>query len=383
MLPITARSSEAARLLEGKHLNAKKLKQLFFLDDEFEEDTKKNKAFQTIIIYSGSNASSVATPFAHNFGQQSSSFRGKRIAGDDLYLNTAIAKDPLGVTFNALSNVFDLQSRHLKSGLSLVGLDLKKDLANRVWHRKNQLFQGNNISFVACSKWLEGLSRKSALLRGQEITNIPNTIDTHVFCRKDKQEARTRVGLPTDKRIILFVSQRVTDRRKGMDFMIEAIDRLVAERPEMKENTVIAIMGGHSENFDNHLALPVYALGYIHEEKKVADVYNSADVFVLPSLEDNLPNTIMEALACGVPSVGFKVGGIPEEIDHEKNGYVAKYRDSLDLAHGIYWCLCEADYQMLSDNAIKKVTTAYSQRNVALKYIEVYNQALATKNYNI
>ncbi|MBQ2554151.1 MAG: glycosyltransferase family 4 protein [Prevotella sp.] len=265
----------------------------------------------------------------------------------------------------------------------LPGEGSKKDLANRVWHRKNQLFQGNNISFVACSKWLEGLSRKSALLRGQEITNIPNTIDTHVFCRKDKQEARTRVGLPTDKRIILFVSQRVTDRRKGMDFMIEAIDRLVAERPEMKENTVIAIMGGHSENFDNHLALPVYALGYIHEEKKVADVYNSADVFVLPSLEDNLPNTIMEALACGVPSVGFKVGGIPEEIDHEKNGYVAKYRDSLDLAHGIYWCLCEADYQMLSDNAIKKVTTAYSQRNVALKYIEVYNQALATKNYNI
>ena len=130
VLPITARSSEAARLLEGKHLNAKKLKQLFFLDDEFEEDTKKNKAFETIIIYSGSNASSVATPFAHNFGQQSSSFRGKRIAGDDLYLNTAIAKDPLGVTFNALSNVFDLQSRHLKSGLSLVGLDLKNDLAN-------------------------------------------------------------------------------------------------------------------------------------------------------------------------------------------------------------------------------------------------------------
>ena len=130
VLPITARSSEAARLLEGKHLNAKKLKQLFFLDDEFEEDTKKNKAFETIIIYSGSNASSVATSFAHNFGEESSSFRGKRIAGDDLYLNTAIAKDPLGVTFNALSNVFDLQSRHLKSGLSLVGLDLKKDLAN-------------------------------------------------------------------------------------------------------------------------------------------------------------------------------------------------------------------------------------------------------------
>jgi hypothetical protein len=128
VLPVTARSSEAARLLEGKHLNAKKLKQLFFLNDDFDEDVKKNKTFETIIIYSGSNASSVASSFAHNFGEESANFRGKRISGDDLFLNTAIAKDPLGVTFNTLSNIFDLQSRHLKSDLSLVGLDLKKDL---------------------------------------------------------------------------------------------------------------------------------------------------------------------------------------------------------------------------------------------------------------
>lgn len=128
VLPITARNSEAARLLEGKHLNAKKLKQLFFLNDDFDEDVKKNKTFEAITVYSGSNATSVASSFAHNFGEESTNFRGKRIAGDDLFLNTAIAKDPLGVTFNTLSNIFDLQSRHLKSDLSLVGLDLKKDL---------------------------------------------------------------------------------------------------------------------------------------------------------------------------------------------------------------------------------------------------------------
>ena len=103
VLPITARSSEAARLLEGKHLNAKKLKQLFFLNDDFEEDVKRNKAFEAITIYSGSNATSVAGSFAHNFGEESTNFRGKRIAGDDLFLNTAIAKDPLGVSFNTLS----------------------------------------------------------------------------------------------------------------------------------------------------------------------------------------------------------------------------------------------------------------------------------------
>ena len=130
VLPITARSSEAARLLEGKHLNAKKLKQLFFLDDEFEEDVRKNKAFEAITIYSGSNATSVAGSFAHNFGKESANFRGKRIAGDDLFLNTAIAKDPLGVSFNTLSNIFDLKSRQLKNDLTLVGLDLKKDVAD-------------------------------------------------------------------------------------------------------------------------------------------------------------------------------------------------------------------------------------------------------------
>lgn len=127
VLPITARSSEAARLLESKHLNAKKLKQLFFLGDEFDDEVK-NKVFERITVYSGSNATSVASTFAHNLSEESANFRGKRIAGDDLFLNNAIAKDPLGVTFNTLPNIFDLQSRHLKSDLSLVGLDLKKDL---------------------------------------------------------------------------------------------------------------------------------------------------------------------------------------------------------------------------------------------------------------
>ena len=131
VLPITARSSEAARLLEGKHLNAKKLKQLFFLNDDFDEDVKKIKAFENIIIYSGSNASSVASSFAHNFGEEAANFRGKRISGDDLFLNTALQKDPLGVSFNALSNIFDLENRHLKSDLSLVGIDVKHDLAQR------------------------------------------------------------------------------------------------------------------------------------------------------------------------------------------------------------------------------------------------------------
>ena len=128
VLPITASGSEAARVLEGKHLNSKKLKQLFFLNDDFDEDVKKVKAFENLIVYSGSNATSVAASFAHNFGEESSSFRGKRISGDDLFLNTALSKDPQGVSFNALPNIFDLQSRHIKSNLTIIGIDVKKGL---------------------------------------------------------------------------------------------------------------------------------------------------------------------------------------------------------------------------------------------------------------
>ena len=128
VLPITASGSEAAKVLEGKHLNSKKLKQLYFLNDDFDEDIKKNKQFEKLVIYSGSNASSVATSFAHNFGEESSNFRGKRISGDDLFLNTALVKDPLGVSFNALPNIFDLKSRHIKENLTIIGIDVKKSL---------------------------------------------------------------------------------------------------------------------------------------------------------------------------------------------------------------------------------------------------------------
>ena len=128
VLPITASGSEAAKVLEGKHLNSKKLKQLYFLNDDYEEDVKKNKQFEKLVIYSGSSTASVASSFAHNFGEETSSFRGKRISGDDLFLNTAITRDPLGVSFNTLPNIFDLQSRHIKSGLTVIGLDVKKNI---------------------------------------------------------------------------------------------------------------------------------------------------------------------------------------------------------------------------------------------------------------
>ena len=114
-----------------------------------------------------------------------------------------------------------------------------------------------------------------------------------------------------------------------------------------------------------------------------AESVDAADLFVLPSLSENLPKTIMESMACGLPCLGFKVGGIPEMIDHLKNGYVAAYRDSADLARGMGWILLESDYGQLSRLAQQKVLSKYSQQAVSMKYIEVYNQAIAFKNYAI
>lgn len=257
----------------------------------------------------------------------------------------------------------------------------KNDISSKVFGRKKELYHGGNIHFVSCSRWLEQQAKKSGLFVGQRITNIPNPIDTHVFCPQNKAEARLRAGLPADKHIILFVSQRVTDERKGMEYFVEAIDCLVKKYPDMVKHTAIAILGGHSEEIT--LSLPSCSLGYVSDVKQIVNIYNSVDVFVLPSLEDNLPNTIMESMACGVPGVGFKVGGIPEMIDHLKTGYVANYRDADDLAEGIHWVLEEADRESLQQACLHKVTQCYSQHSVALKYIEVYNQALAYKNYHL
>ncbi len=257
------------------------------------------------------------------------------------------------------------------------------DLSARIWARKQQMLKGKHIAFVACSKWLQGEARQSALLRGQKVECIPNAIDTHVFRRSDKQQARQRLQLPQDKRLILFVSQRATNVNKGMSYLMEACRLLAAEHADMRENTAVVVLGGHAEEYENQLDFPVYALGYVNQTARIVDVYNASDVFVLPSLSENLPNTIMEAMACGVPCVGFRVGGISEEIDHLKNGYVAAYRDAADLASGIRWVLSECDYDEASKQAVRKVAHNYSQQTVALHYEELYNEVLATKHFKL
>lgn len=253
----------------------------------------------------------------------------------------------------------------------------RNDLSHRVWKRKQKVYASGNIHFVACSNWLAAQAKASGLLKNHAVTTIPNPIDTHLFAPNDKVAAARRLGLPTDKQLVLFASQRITNENKGIQYLIEACKQLVAAHPEMKNSVGLVMLGGHAEELDGAFSLPTYSLGYVNDTKKIVDVYNAVNVFVLPSLSENLPNTIMEAMSCGVPCVGFDVGGIPEMIDHLQNGYVARYKDAASLAEGIAWILDKGTNSTeLSRRCIHKVQTAYAQQHVAKRYLEVYQEAM-------
>ena len=110
----------------------------------------------------------------------------------------------------------------------------------------------------------------------------------------------------------------------------------------------------------------------ICNEEQMAAMYAAADVFVTPSLQDNLPNTIVEAMSCGTPCVGFNIGGIPEMIHHQQDGYVARYCDTHDLAAGIRYVLA---HPKLGEAAARYARTTYDECRVAQLYLNEYRKS--------
>ena len=250
----------------------------------------------------------------------------------------------------------------------------KKDLSYQTFLKKEKMFQDAHITFVACSQWLESMAKKSALTKGQTITNIPNAININLFKPRDKSKAREKYQLPQDKKLLLFGSVKISDKRKGIDYLVEACHILTKNYPELSKDLGVVVFGKEAEQYASLFPFPIYSMNYVSSEKELVDIYNTVDLYVTPSLQDNLPNTIMEAMACGVPCVGFNVGGIPEMIDHLHNGYVAEYKSAADFANGIHWTLTEGEYEVLSEEAHRKVMTNYSESAVAKRYIEIYNK---------
>lgn len=248
------------------------------------------------------------------------------------------------------------------------------DLAAKIFRKKQRMLQGAHITFVACSKWLEELAKQSTLLQGQKITSIPNTINAAVFQKLPTVASRQKFRLPTDQKLILFGSMKITDKRKGADYLIEACQILIRKHPEHKDRMAIVMVGLEAQRMATMFPFPVYAIDYISDEKQMASLYAAVDAFVTPSLEDNLPNTIVEAMSCGTPCIGFRTGGIPEMIDHKTNGYIADYKNAEDLAEGIHYLLEEADSRKFSEAALHKATSTYNESHIAMQYIHLYNQ---------
>lgn len=246
------------------------------------------------------------------------------------------------------------------------------DLAKRTYQKKQKI-DFSPVTFVGCSEWITAQARTSKLLENAKFASIPNAIDTTVFKPLDKQVARAIFHLPSDKYLLLFAAAKLSDTRKGASYLVEACRLL---KNVYKEKIEIVLMGSSSQELAETLPFKVNSLGYISDVGSMVAAYASADLFVIPSLEDNLPNTIMEAMASGTPCVGFDTGGIPEMINHQLNGYVARYKDSEDLAKGIHWVLENSRTLHLEEASVRKVHDNYTEAIVAEKYIALYNSLL-------
>lgn len=241
-----------------------------------------------------------------------------------------------------------------------------KDLSYKVFEAKKHIWEHADITFVGCSQWIAEEARKSLLTQGKRIVSIPNAIDHSIFRPIPKDKARAAFGLPTDKRLIFFSCQKISDERKGMRYLLKALAQLQGD-------DIGLVVAGATPSFvgGEAIATPLFSVGYIDSEQRMAQLYAAADVFVTPSLQDNLPNTIVEAMSCGTPCVGFHVGGIPEMIHHQKDGYVARYCDSGDLAEGIRYVL---DHPELQQAAVNYAHETYNERRVAQLYIKEYER---------
>lgn len=252
----------------------------------------------------------------------------------------------------------------------------KNDLSSRQFDLKKKLYRDVKLHPVACSKWLRALSSESSLFRNKEVSAIPNPIDVDVFKPLDRAECRKSLGLPQDKKLLLFGAANVNDMRKGARYLFEALNILIDSFPVFKEKVEVMVFGKMSQDTKAGIQLGIHNLKYVSNIEELVKIYNAADIFVLPSLQDNLPNTVMESMACGTPVVAFSTGGVPEMVKHLHTGFLAESKNALNLATGIYETIFLSDMEQMRKNAREKVLAEYTSDVVARQYVEVYEKLL-------
>jgi glycosyltransferase involved in cell wall biosynthesis len=245
------------------------------------------------------------------------------------------------------------------------------DISKKQYLRKLQIYNNQNITFVTCSKWLEEVAKSSSLLKNASVFNIPNPINTSVYKPEDKKNARKIFKIPDNKFVILFGAASLKDTRKGLDYFIESLKILKDLNQIPYNRIVIALFGKSNPELENSVPFETHNLGYLSEIKDIVNMYSAADVYVTTALQDNLPNTVMEALACALPVVAFNIGGIPEMVENKVNGYLADFKSSKEIAEGIKW-IYNSDYVTISQNARKKVLENFDEKIIAEKYQNLY-----------
>ena len=249
----------------------------------------------------------------------------------------------------------------------------ENDLSRKIFKRKQKTYSKiQNLTIIGLSKWINEYSKNSALLKVKKHINLPNPIDTNIFKPFDKEKARELWNLPKNKKLILFGAINATgDPRKGFKQLSEALQKL-----NKTSKIEFVVFGSSKPKNTPNLGLKTNYVGKLRDEVSLMTLYNAVDVMVVPSLQENLSNVIMESLACALPVVGFDIGGNRDMIEHKKNGYLAKPFNTTDLKNGIEWILNNESYQRLCQNAREKVVKEFDSKVVAKKYIAIYEQIL-------
>ena len=251
------------------------------------------------------------------------------------------------------------------------------DISHQIWRQKKEAYHVLNFTIIAPSAWMGNSVRESSLMIGKDIMQIPNTLETDVFKPIDKSEARKQLDLPVDKFIFLsgFMPSR-KDLHKGTSYLLESL-ALLKKRADITADRIELVIFGN-RNTDDMPDFPFKTcfLGTINDDEKLAACYSAADAFLIPSLEDNLPYTVMESLACGTPVIAFTTGGIPDMVQHEYNGYLAAYRSAESFADGMEWIIKHPEKEKLQQQSRQTVMDNFEENIIADKHIKLYFEML-------
>ncbi len=248
------------------------------------------------------------------------------------------------------------------------------DYSHIIWKQKNGAYQKLDFKIIAPSLWMQASVLRSSLMKGKAIGQIPNTLPTDVFKNTDKQLAKEKMGFAKDKFIFLsgFMPSR-KDLHKGTSYLLESLELLKKRVGARTEQIELVVFGNRNTEDVPEFPFKTTFLGTINNDEQLALCYAAADAFLIPSLEDNLPYTVMECLSCGTPVIGFTTGGIPDMVKHEYNGYLAEYRSAESFADGMEWIINYSDRPRLQQQARQSIMDNFSEDIIAKRHLDLYH----------